>query len=213
MTITDQTLAHLCAASYAPGAVWDTVWTADDIHVTHKEVEGVSVIVFRGSVDLNDWLADFDALPHKHPRLGWCHAGFLRYLDLVFENILAVCGRDIIVTGHSLGAARASIMAGLFLDHGSQLMARVVFGEPRPAFKRLAQIISDSGCVSRSYRNGLDPVPLVPVPFWPLLPYVHPTEPIAVSAPPANADLPTEWHNIALYQTAVPSTPILGAPQ
>lgn len=208
--ITDNDLALLCQASYDPGAVWDHAWTADDIHVTHKMVEGVSVIVFRGSIDVNDWLADFDALPHKHPRLGWCHAGFLRYLDLVFENIMAVVGRDIIVTGHSLGAARASLLAGLLLDHGSQVMARVTFGEPRPAFKRLGEIIGNSGCISRSYRNGIDPVPLVPAFLWPLLPYQHVTEPLAISNPPDDSIVPSFWHSIDLYAAGAPPAPVIG---
>jgi hypothetical protein len=209
--ITDNTLALLCVASYDPNAKWDHVWTGNDIHVTHIQVDGVDIIVFRGSVDAQDWWLDLDAVPHKHPRLGWCHAGFLKYMDLVFENIMAVVGRNVIFCGHSLGAARASIMTGLFLDHGSQVMARVTFGEPRPAFDRLAEIIAKSGCVSRSYRNGLDPVPEFPVPFWPLFPYRRVTEPLMFEKSPANV-IPSEWHNVHLYGAGVPETVILGAP-
>jgi hypothetical protein len=203
--ITDAQLAQLCADAYNPQAVWDTVWTADDIHVTHKIIEGTDIIVFRGSVDFVDWLADFDALPHKHPRLGWCHAGFLRYMDLVFENIMAVVGKEIIVTGHSLGAARASILAGLLIDHGSALKARVVFGEPRPAFRQLATIIQQSGCESRSYRNGADPVTQVPISFDPLLPYRHPSPLIDINVSPDPGDLsPLQYHHINLYVKGVP---------
>jgi Lipase (class 3) len=219
--ITDQTLAQLCAATYDPASVWDTVWTSDDVHVCHKVIDGVDIIACRGSVlkaedgsfSLTDWLRDLDAVPIKHPLLGWVHAGFVKYMDLVFENVLDVVGRDVIITGHSLGAARASDLTGLFLAHGCRVMARVTFGEPRPGFKRLAQIISDSGCVSRSYRNGIDPVPEVPVPFWPLLPYVHITEPLPFSLAPSEPIDPRMWHNTKLYATGVPTTPIEGAPK
>jgi Lipase (class 3) len=198
--MTDAELAQLCADSYNPLAVWEHTWTADDIHVAHKLVEGVDVIVFRGSVDVNDWMADFDAIPTKHPLLGWCHAGFLRYMDLVFENVLGVLGREIIVTGHSLGAARASILTGLLLSHGSQVKARVVFGEPRPGFRQLKTIIEQSGCESRCYRNGEDPVTEVPLYFEPLLRYVHPSEPILLNAAPDPGDLsPLQYHHINLY--------------
>jgi hypothetical protein len=216
---TDQMLAQLCSDSYDSEVIWDHVWTAKDVHVTHRLINGVDVIVCRGSVwtaedgSFNpiDWIRDLDALPVKHPLLGWVHAGFVDYMDLVFENVMDVVGRDVIITGHSLGAARASDLTGLFLAHGCRVMARVTFGEPRPGFKRLAQIISDSGCVSRSYRNGLDPVPEVPVPFWPLLPYIHVTEPISFNLPPPNP-IPTEYHHAPLYAAGVPATPILGAP-
>jgi hypothetical protein len=211
MKITDFDLAQLCAASYDPSAVWDHSWTADDIHVTHKHVDdvdgfksGVDIIVFRGSISFLDWWRDLEWLPHKHPRLGWCHAGFLRYMDLVFEEVNAVIGRDVIVTGHSLGGARASILAGLLLDHGSQLVARVTFGSPKPGFRKLATIIQQSGCGSRSYRNGIDPVPEVPIAFS-LLPYVDPSPlllPLEIS-PAARAELPTSWHAIGNYVKGV----------
>lgn len=202
MSLTDADLAELCAASYKPAYQWDNAWSAQDIHVAHKLIEGIDVIVFRGSVDYIDWVRDFKGIPEKHPRLGWCHDGFLDYMDLVFEEVMAVIGRDIIVTGHSLGAARASILAGLLVSHGSKLVARVVFGEPRPGFNQLATILRQSGAQLRSYRNGSDPVTQVPELFGR---YVHPSPLIALHAEPQRHDDMDvlRYHDIDLYLSAL----------
>lgn len=202
----DYTLAKLCAQIYTePASSWDNVWQADDIYLAHVMMEGVDIIVFRGSRTLADWLRDLDALPHKHPLLGWCHGGFLRYMDLVFEEVMSVVGRNIVVTGHSLGAARASILTGLLLAHGSEVEARVVFGEPRPGFNQLRTIIQQSRCQSRSYRNLEDPVPTVPVALGTLLRYVHPSEPLRLDESPVETirqDL-MRFHAIELYVRAL----------
>lgn len=196
--ITDHDLAVLCAASYNDDAKWDHEWTASDIYVFHVEVEGTDILVFRGSHNVHDWLVDFDALPHKHPRIGWCHAGFLRYMDLVLEEVMSVIGKDIIVTGHSLGAARASILAGLLIDHGALIRSRVVFGEPKPGFKRLATILQQSGCELRSYRNLQDPVTEVPLTLS-LLPYMRASPLIPISVPADDGNDILHEHHIGLY--------------
>jgi hypothetical protein len=200
--ITDADLAQLCALSYKPGAEWDHAWTAEEICVYHRVIEGVDVIVFRGSVTPADWLRDFKGLPEKHRLLGWCHDGFLDYMDLVFEETMAVVGREIIVTGHSLGAARASILAGLYAAHGSAPIARVVFGEPRPAFKQLRSILRDSGMQLRSYRNVRDPITLVPDLFDL---YVHPSDLLDIDGGSDASDPLFGQHHIEFYRKGVPA--------
>jgi hypothetical protein len=88
-------------------------------------------------------------------------------------------------------------------------VGRVVFGEPRPGFQPLADLIS-SIKESRSYRNGKfgtfehDFVTDVPYRIG-ALQYVHPTPLIDVSALPPPAD---EWgifayHHMPLYAQAI----------
>jgi Lipase (class 3) len=211
MKITDEYLAFLCLASYDPNSVWTNAWIddKDGIYVTHLLVqdengEDVDIIVFRGSQTFLDWLRDLDAIPHKHPLLGWCHSGFLRYMDLVFEQTMAVVGKRIIITGHSLGAARASILTGLYAVNGSPIEARVVFGEPHSGFKQLATILQQSGAELRSYRNNDDPVTEVPLFVMPLLQYVHASPLIKLSEPRAPGDLELlHDHHMPLYYSGI----------
>jgi hypothetical protein len=88
-------------------------------------------------------------------------------------------------------------------------VGRVVFGEPRPGFQPLADLIS-SIKESRSYRNGKfgtfehDFVTDVPYRIGPLQ-YVHPTPLIDVSALPPLADAwgVFAYHHMPLYAQAI----------
>ncbi|SIO38681.1 Lipase (class 3) [Bradyrhizobium erythrophlei] len=91
-------------------------------------------------------------------------------------DLRPLTGQPVIVTGHSLGAARAAVMCGLMVADGAAPAARVVFGEPKPGLMDFAERIKD--VPARSYRNGdaLHHDLVTDVPFsFPPLQYVHPT--------------------------------------
>src|ERR1700688_4527599 len=82
--ITDAALASLCGLIYSPTAVigdWDHIdLGADDgIYWAIKKLDGYDVIVFRGSITLQDWIDDLRAAPIP-TRIGHVHAGF--YVDM-----------------------------------------------------------------------------------------------------------------------------------
>jgi hypothetical protein len=88
-----------------------------------------TALVFRGTDQLRDWLANVQALPRRWPRGGHVHRGFLRSLLRVWRPLrMHLAGRaaPLFVTGHSLGGALATLA-------GSALRARAVytFGSPR----------------------------------------------------------------------------------
>ena len=75
---------------------------------------------FRGTSDVAEWVADIDAVPDDYQQIsgfGQVHAGFQDVYELVRANIAAnlataAAGCDqILITGHSLGAALA-VLAG-----------------------------------------------------------------------------------------------------
>jgi len=75
-----------------------------------------AVLVFRGTTDLKDWLTDLTAIPVEWPRGGLVHEGFKDALDLVWADVNAALEQiecPVFYTGHSLGAALATLAASL----------------------------------------------------------------------------------------------------
>lgn len=218
MPITDKDIADLCVGIYAdpgsPPVTWDRFDDGEDsdrICWGVKTVGDCDVLVFRGSMTFEDWRRDFDAWadPFGHAKIGPVHPGFLLGLDQVLDEYRQNAGGKLLVAGHSLGAGRASILCGLAMVAGIVPVGRVVFGEPRPGFRQLADVIAPIA-ESRSYRNGRpgtfehDLVTDVPYRIG-LMQYVHPTPLVDVSALPPADD---EWgifsyHHMRLYAEAL----------
>src|SRR5271166_3515686 len=86
----------------------------------HNRTTRTAFVSFRGTSDVEDWLADLDAIPDAYlpvSGFGQVHAGFQDVYELVQKNIAAnlaaaTAGCDqILITGHSLGAALAVLAA------------------------------------------------------------------------------------------------------
>jgi hypothetical protein len=201
-------LAGLCNDLYAGADGFVQVWTQDDVVVGLARVDGADVLVLRGSMTAEDWLRDFEAVPEWHPQLGYCHSGFLRGMDDVFASARAIVGPAVAITGHSLGGARARILAGLFAVNGLPVAQLCTFGAPKPAFVNLARIIQKSGMVHSSYRNRRDVVPTVPLTVWPFFEFVHSEDWTACDAAPEATNLePLRDHSCALYVKALTTLP------
>lgn len=209
MLPTDADTAALCAAVYSNGSTppvaWDHFDAGEDDGVCWaiKRLPGYDAVVLRGSVNFKDWIRDFSAAP-IFTRIGHVHNGFHAGMEHAWADIRVRLKQPSIVTGHSLGAARAAILTGLMVKDGIPPVARVVFGEPKPGFQNLADIVAR--VPGRSYRNGngthhdlVTDQPLLPLEF------IHPTPMLPVCAPPAanDPDIAFAWHHMPLYQVAV----------
>lgn len=75
-------------------------------------------IAFRGTDDLRAFVGNLSLLPVAWEKGGRVHAGFAQYLDKVREPLTPIVetleGRDLVFTGHSLGAAAAVLAASLW---------------------------------------------------------------------------------------------------
>ncbi len=143
----------------------------------------------------NDILADLDFRKKAVDESGRVkvHSGFLREVDKLWEGILALLqqethGLPVWVTGHSLGAAMATISA---LRYPFEEV--VTFGEPRV------------GCrLDRAFRakrhlryvNGDDPIPRLPPET--VFGFDHHGEPISICDPDGSTDFRYD-HAIVYY--------------
>lgn len=167
--------AIACKESYNIQDIqWIKSFYIGDVWLSLTRIDDDFVAVLRGSITAEDWIRDFEAMPEFHHKLGWCHAGFLAGMDDMFAAIKNITGGDALsFTGHSLGGARARILAGLFIVNKLPVKNLVTFGSPKPAFPQLAEIVFSSSISHVSYRNNNDIVPTLPetMPF--LLNFVH----------------------------------------
>lgn len=197
-------VACLDVYSLLSGAIqWELLEQVDGVYFGIQRVDDFWVVAPRGSADIPDWMRDFSAIPVWHPKLGWVHGGFERGVDAAYAAICKILPADakVVLGGHSLGAAHAWQLAGLFAYDRKPVVQVEVFGSPRPGFQHLAHLVTQNvPTVCRSWRNLDDPVPTVPFDLPPFFSYVDPVAPGAFSQAPAPGDLePLRDHHGALY--------------
>nr|VFJ92081.1 MAG: Lipase (class 3) [Candidatus Kentron sp. LFY] len=133
------------------------------------------VVVFRGSEDLKDWLANFQAVYDPGPfRETKAHEGFQ---DALFPSVMSLtnlidsagpANKRIWVTGHSLGGAQCSLYAGMLIEHGYKVYGIYTYASPRPGNGVFEEKLN-SRVIGPHYRvvNTGDVVPhLPPEPFF-----------------------------------------------
>lgn len=212
MLPTDVAIAALCGLIYQPSAIaggfdYYDAGMDDGVCWALKHLDGFDVVVFRGSVTLRDWVCDARAIAIS-TRVGHVHDGFYAGMEKMWSEARAIIKQPAIVSGHSLGAARAGVLAALMIADGLPPVARVVLGEPKPGLLDFAKYIG--AIPARSYRNGdarhHDLVTDVPFSFPPEQ-YVHPTPIVPVCCRPEDGDFADlgvfAWHHIQLYVAAV----------
>lgn len=191
--ISDLELARCCQDSYSNPASFDYVddGSATGVWVAVKRYPETDVMVFRGSDCLEDWLRDFDAIMINDLRLGLVHAGFFLNMDRVKLPDLRP---RYVITGHSLGAARAALMGAFNKEPPARI---ALFGCPRPGANKLKTLLA--GIPINSYKNRHDPVTSVPVQLLDF-PYVHVREQIHLDGSVSN-EFPglLKDHHIACY--------------
>ena len=136
------------------------------------------IIIFRGTESLQDVLSDLNII--KEPLLldnstvyPFVHSGFLRQLNSVTLNVEKVITEfkqkepsgSIIICGHSLGGAIATIAAIKYTLRFEMPVYCITFGSPRAGDYKFAKIFDDKIVLSIRIVNQDDPIPLVPLPF------------------------------------------------
>ena len=195
--ITTLQCAQLCGQLYEQHTSWDHYWEGGQVVCALRKLPDHDVLIFQGSVSALDFLRDAEGWPTFDPEIGFCHHGFLVQMDEALAEAIPNLTQPAVVTGHSLGAARARIAAAKLSYRGMKVAQLCVFGSPRPGFANARRVIEKSGMAHESWRNMNDPVPLVPA----ILPWWEHTESWGTfqeHAPADNLDA-TRDHDIHLY--------------
>lgn len=116
------------------------------------------VVAFRGTepAKLKDWMTDIDTLPVPGP-FGRVHDGFWRALAHVWEELGSRVaefqdqGQSLWITGHSLGAALATLACARWRAADKPVHGLYTFGSPRVGDREFARIF-DQDFAARTFR-------------------------------------------------------------
>jgi hypothetical protein len=180
-TITD-ICAEACRQSYDDSVVGTDV---EDLRFIVHSANGVNVIAFRGTVDIDNVLRDIEVLPETSPEGHHAHGGFMgAYKDIMNSDMLKYVEPDTVFTGHSMGGAIAVLFAEL-TGH-----AVITFGCPMVYTKW------GTSPVLNHIRIALDDDP---VPMLPPMCYKHDCDPVTIFRTPDDKGIDIEDHLIDSY--------------
>jgi predicted lipase len=140
------------------------ICTATDTQVRVEKISaGRYIVLFPGSASTQDWLTNARVRKIKWGE-GKVHGGFARAFKSVADSVADAIppASRVIIAGHSLGGALATLCAEAFQDVWS-IEAVYTFGAPRvgngPFTRRYNQALGE---VTARVVNAHDPVPHVP---------------------------------------------------
>ena len=138
-----------------------------------RKCEGHTILAVEGTNETTDWITNLKFLIKRDD----CHRGFKNNANRTLaELVVAYEGLDpkrkLVIAGHSLGGATATLIADLLWESGNKNVALVTAGSPRPGGRRLRNRLKDLEHVR--FVHGDDIVPSTP-PY--LAGYVH-THPV-----------------------------------
>lgn len=167
-------------------------------YLATDNVKKTVVLAFRGSYSARNWIADFEFPMTDSGLCNNCQAelGFWTSWTNVRQNVTkhlnetmaANPGYNLVIAGHSLGAAVATLAAADLRTRGYPSATLYAFAAPRVANPALAQFITDQ---SNNYRftHTNDPVPKLP----PLTAgYVHVSPEYWITAPNNDTHVTTQ---------------------
>jgi len=132
--------------------------------------DNIIMVVFRGTDALEDWITDLDFVLVNGPLEGKVHRGFDTALDEVWGRIQKVipkfkAGKEksLWFTGHSLGAALATLSVARLRDDDRPVDGLYTFGQPRVGDRTFARNFNiDFKPYSFRFVNNNDSVTRIP---------------------------------------------------
>jgi hypothetical protein len=159
-------LSTICREAYdAPTySVGHDRYSVGHTNFLYKQYADHQVISFSGSKELKDW--GHDASISKAPYKDWgpVHTGFSSaYEELKpLQDSILDKRKPIVVAGHSLGGATATIAALDLKQRGYNVVSLTTFGCPRVGGTEFKSAYDKAGIPSHRYVNSYDVVPRIP---------------------------------------------------
>lgn len=130
------------------------------------------IVCIRGTTHIEDWGINIKCCLREND----IHRGFKYHAksiltNLIMKNFFFTTTKKIILTGHSLGGATATVLADLLLKRricNVKDVILITFGSPRPGGRSLKRRLKN--LIHFRFVHGDDPVPLLP-PFF--MGYAH----------------------------------------
>lgn len=178
--------------------------TMDNVkgYVAYTPEKNWMVVAFRGTANVNDWIADMDSAQISQGAGVTVHAGFdgeyqscyLSMFSLIDKVKLQCPNIRIFLIGHSLGGAMATLAAHDLANLNYDIAAVVTYGSPR-VYNHIGAKVYNTALADRTYRltNNNDIVPHLPT-WW--MGYRHIGTRVKVEAPTTGKSL---WLKIREY--------------
>lgn len=157
----DLLVPELIMLGYAQEAYHKCDIQVNDTYVIVREYNDTKIIAFRGTVisHLEDIETDMDASSEMDRLVGKTHRGFLQDARSIIIDLLPVLNNHAVaLTGHSKGAAEASIFAALIKASGFPVLQLTTFGLPR--IGSLNNLLVD--VIGHDFVNGKDAITMIP---------------------------------------------------
>ncbi|RYH21146.1 lipase family protein [archaeon] len=130
-------------------------------------------VAYRGSTSISDWVNNLDAILTSYPKCSGCevHKGFYvaeqSVISAVISNVKSLKQQfpsySVVVTGHSLGAAMATLTTLDLMDAGVSPIRMFHFGSPRVGNTNFANFASNKIGDRNRNTHYKDMVPHVPM--------------------------------------------------
>ena len=120
------------------------VYPHEEDYLVSRKITGHTILAVEGTKETTDWITNLKFLIRRDD----CHRGFKNNANRTLaELVVAYEGLDpkrkLVIAGHSLGGATATLIADLLWDSGNKNVALVTAGSPRPGGRRLRKRVKD----------------------------------------------------------------------
>lgn len=159
----DLDLALKCA-SLAEKCYFKLTYSYKDNGFLIEEENDIQYIAIPGSNEIRDWWADAKFVKVSRDGLGLIANGIADYYDEIIKEILKLLNKNkkIILTGHSLGGALATVISLHLKQNGYDIDSLYSFGSPRAGNKDFAEKFEKLQIPHFRFVNKCDIVPTIP---------------------------------------------------
>ena len=145
------------------------VYPHEQDFLVSREIDGFTILAVEGTNETTDWVTNLKFMIKRDD----CHRGFKNNANRTLAQLVVGYealdpNRTLVIAGHSLGGATATLIADLLWESGNRNIALVTAGSPRPGGRRLRKRLKN--LEHMRFVHGDDIVPGTPP--W-LAGYVH----------------------------------------